>query len=229
MARPMAGPTARTTAHPAPGPGPVARPGPVPGPAAGAIPDVTVVGAGILGLATAWTLLRAEPGLGVRVLEKEPGPARHQTGRNSGVIHSGLYYRPGSLKARFALAGSAEMPKFCADHGLPYAITGKLVVATRQAELPRLHALAVRGREHGLAIRELGPAQIARAEPAVAGLAAIHVASTGVCDYAAVARRLAELVTDAGGEIAYGREVTALAQDGPRGAVSIGTGSFPQG
>lgn len=159
--------------------------------------DVTVIGAGIVGLATAYALVRQSPGLGVTVIEKEDGPARHQTGRNSGVIHSGIYYRPGSFKARYALAGSAETPKFCAEHGIPYEITGKLIVATTPAELPRLHALVVRGREHGLTVKELGRAQIAAHEPEVAGLAAIHVASTGICDFPAITRALARLVEDA--------------------------------
>jgi L-2-hydroxyglutarate oxidase len=180
--------------------------------------DATVIGAGIVGLATAYALTQAAPGLRLTVIEKEDGPARHQTGRNSGVIHSGIYYRPGSLKARYALAGSTETPKFCADHGIPHRVTGKLIVATAHLELPRLHALAQRGREHGLTVRELGPAQIAAAEPEVAGLAALHVASTGVCDFPAVARALARLITDAGCEIRYGQRVTALPADGPREA-----------
>ncbi|SEO50214.1 L-2-hydroxyglutarate oxidase [Actinacidiphila rubida] len=176
--------------------------------------DVTVVGAGIVGLATAYALLQQAPHASIAVIDKEGGPGRHQTGRNSGVIHSGIYYRPGSLKARYALAGSAETPKFCAAHGIPYDVTGKLIVATRQDELPRLHALIQRGREHGLSVRELGPAQIAEAEPAVDGLAAIHVASTGICDFAAVAATLADLVADAGGTLRYGSRVTAIDRDG---------------
>lgn len=188
--------------------------------------DVVVIGAGIVGLATAYALTRSAPGTAITVLEKEAGPARHQTGHNSGVIHSGIYYRPGSLKAEYALAGSAETPKFCADHGIPYEITGKLIVATTAAELPRLHALAQRGREHGLTIRELGPAQIAEAEPEIAGLAALHVASTGVCDFPAIAAALARLLTDAGCEIHYGRRVTAITRDdpgGPGGPITIRT------
>nr|WP_307795235.1 L-2-hydroxyglutarate oxidase [Actinacidiphila acididurans] len=191
------------------------------------VTDVTVIGAGIVGLATAYTLSRARPGARILVLEKEAGPALHQSGRNSGVIHSGIYYRPGSLKAQYALAGSVEMPKFCAEHGIAHAVTGKLIVATEQAELPRLHALAVRGREHGLAIREFGPAQISEAEPAVSGLAAIHVASTGVCDFPAVARTLAGLVRAAGGDIHYGRPVTAIDHDDPRGPVTIRAAGGP--
>ncbi|MFG1811714.1 L-2-hydroxyglutarate oxidase [Streptomyces sp. NPDC049040] len=182
--------------------------------------DVTVVGAGIVGLSTAYALTRAAPALRVAVIEKESGPGRHQTGRNSGVIHSGIYYRPGSLKARYALAGCAETPEFCAAHGIPYAVTGKLIVATEQAELPRLHSLVQRGREHGIPVRELGPAQIAEREPAVAGLAAIHVGSTGICDFGAVAEALAGLAADAGCTIRYGTRVTAIGRTAD-GAVAV--------
>ncbi|MGW5033986.1 L-2-hydroxyglutarate oxidase [Streptomyces nigra] len=166
--------------------------------------DVLVVGGGIVGLATAYAVTRAAPGTRVTVLEKEPGPARHQTGRNSGVIHSGVYYRPGSLKARYAVGGAAEMVKFCAEYGVAHAVTGKLIVATGREELPRLHALAQRGRENGIAVRELGAAQIAEHEPEVRGLAALHVPTTGVCDFTGVARRLAEA---SGAEIRYGAHV----------------------
>ncbi|WP_306335502.1 L-2-hydroxyglutarate oxidase [Streptomyces sp. KL118A] len=163
--------------------------------------DVLVIGGGIVGLATAYALTRATPGTRVTVLEKEPGPARHQTGRNSGVIHSGIYYRPGSLKARYAVRGAAEMVKFCAEYGVAHEVTGKLIVATEREELPRLHALVQRGRENGIPVRELGPAQITEYEPEVRGLAAIHVGTTGVCDYSAVAERLADA---SGAEIRYG-------------------------
>jgi L-2-hydroxyglutarate oxidase len=133
--------------------------------------DVLVIGGGIVGLSTAYAITRAAPGTRVTVLEKEPGPARHQTGRNSGVIHSGIYYRPGSLKARYAVRGAAEMVKFCAEYGIAHAVTGKLIVATEREELPRLHALVQRGRENGIPVRELGAAQIAEYEPEVRGLA----------------------------------------------------------
>ncbi|MFG2308798.1 L-2-hydroxyglutarate oxidase [Streptomyces sp. NPDC048566] len=169
--------------------------------------DVLVIGGGIVGLSTAYALTRAAPGTRVTVLEKEPGPARHQTGRNSGVIHSGVYYRPGSLKARYAVRGAAEMVKFCAEYDIPHAVTGKLIVATEKAELPRLHALVQRGRENGIPVRELGPAQIAEAEPEVRGLAAIHVATTGVCDYGAVARQLADA---SGADVRYGADVVRI-------------------
>ncbi|RKN03064.1 L-2-hydroxyglutarate oxidase [Streptomyces radicis] len=167
--------------------------------------DVLVIGGGVVGLATAHALREARPGLAVTVLEKEAAPALHQTGRNSGVIHSGVYYRPGSRKARFAVSGSAELVKFCAEHGIPHATPGKLIVATEPDELPRLHELAQRARRNGVPVRELGPAQIAEYEPAVAGIAALRVESTGQCDFAAVARQLARLV-----DLRTGAEVVAV-------------------
>lgn len=169
--------------------------------------DVLVIGGGIVGLSTAYAITRAAPGTRVTVLEKEQGPARHQTGRNSGVIHSGIYYRPGSLKARYAVKGAAEMVKFCAEYGIAHAVTGKLIVATEQAELPRLHALVQRGRENGIPVRELGPAQITEYEPEVRGLAAIHVGTTGICDFVGVARQLAEA---SGAQIRYGARVVRI-------------------
>ncbi|MFC9287676.1 L-2-hydroxyglutarate oxidase [Streptomyces sp. NPDC057052] len=189
--------------------------------------DVLVIGGGIVGLSTAHAISRAAPGTRVTVLEKEPGPARHQTGRNSGVIHSGVYYRPGSLKARYAVRGSAEMIKFCAEYGIPHAVTGKLIVATDRAELPRLHALAQRGRENGIAVRELGPAQITEYEPEVTGLAAIHVGSTGTCDFTAVARRLGEA---SGAELRYGAQVVRIDRRAGRGvAVRTARGDVVRG
>ncbi|MGW3629076.1 L-2-hydroxyglutarate oxidase [Streptomyces sp. NPDC005122] len=186
--------------------------------------DVLVIGGGIVGLSTAYAITRAAPGTRVTVLEKEPGPARHQTGHNSGVIHSGIYYRPGSLKARYAVRGAAEMVKFCAEYGIAHAVTGKLIVATEQPELPRLHALVQRGRENGIPVRELGTAQLAEYEPEVRGLAAIHVGTTGICDYVAVARQLAET---SGAEIRYGAEVVRVDRRDALGvAVRTGDGTI---
>ncbi|MFF2997595.1 L-2-hydroxyglutarate oxidase [Streptomyces sp. NPDC057950] len=186
--------------------------------------DVLVIGGGIVGLSTAYAITRAAPGTRVTVLEKEPGAARHQTGHNSGVIHSGIYYRPGSLKARYAVRGAAEMVKFCAEYGIAHAVTGKLIVATEKAELPRLHALVQRGRENGIPVRELGTAQLAEYEPEVRGLAAIHVGTTGTCDYVAVARQLAEA---SGAEIRYGAEVVRIDRRDALGvAVRTGDGTI---
>ncbi|WP_327355072.1 L-2-hydroxyglutarate oxidase [Streptomyces sp. NBC_01304] len=195
--------------------------------AAGYDCDVLVIGGGIVGLSTAYALTRARPGIQVTVLEKEAGPARHQTGRNSGVIHSGIYYKPGSFKARFAVQGAMEMVKFCAEYGIAHAVTGKLIVATDRAELPRLHALVQRGRENGIPVRELGPAQVAEYEPQVRALAGIHVSSTGVCDFPAVA---AHLAAASGAQIVYGAEVTRIDRRPERGvAVRTARGEVVRG
>ncbi|MFI5875775.1 L-2-hydroxyglutarate oxidase [Streptomyces sp. NPDC051445] len=180
--------------------------------------DVLVVGGGIVGLSTAYAITRAAPGTRVTVLEKEPGVARHQTGRNSGVVHSGIYYRPGSLKARYAVRGAAEMTKFCAEYGIAHKVTGKLIVATERAELPRLHALVQRGRENGIQVRELGAAQIAEYEPEVRGLAAIRVRSTAICDFTAVARQLGQA---SGAEIRYGSRVVRIDRRPERGVAVL--------
>ncbi|WP_406865366.1 L-2-hydroxyglutarate oxidase [Streptomyces sp. HUAS MG47] len=188
-----------------------------------------IVGGGIVGLSTAYALTRARPGTKVAVLEKELAPARHQTGRNSGVIHSGIYYRPGSLKARFAVTGAAEMVKFCAEYGIPHEVTGKLIVATGRDELPRLHALVQRGRENGIPVRELGPAQISEYEPRVRGIAAIHVGTTGICDYGAVAAQLAEASETAGADVLYGAEAVAVDRRPWGVAVRTGDGRIVRG
>ncbi|MEV7387458.1 MULTISPECIES: L-2-hydroxyglutarate oxidase [unclassified Streptomyces] len=180
--------------------------------------DVLVVGGGIVGLSTAYAITRAAPGTRVTVLEKEGGPARHQTGRNSGVIHSGIYYRPGSLKARYAVKGAAEMVKFCAEYGIAHAVTGKLIVATERAELPRLHALVQRGRENGIPVRELGSTQIGEYEPEVRGLAAIHVGTTGVADFVGVARQLGAA---SGAELRYGAQVVRVDRRPERGVAVL--------
>ena len=170
--------------------------------------DVVVVGGGIVGLATAYAAVRA--GRTVALVEREHRLAAHQTGRNSNVIHSGLYYAPGSLKARLAVAGCAETIAFCREHDLPHRVTGKVVVATGPEELPRLAELARRGAANGVEARELDPAGLRAREPHVRGTAALHVPSTGVCDYALVAARLGELVQEAGGEVVLGRAVRSL-------------------
>jgi L-2-hydroxyglutarate oxidase len=169
-----------------------------------------VIGAGIVGLATAHRLLLDRPGDSVTVLEKEPAVAAHQTGHNSGVIHAGVYYRPGSLKATLCRAGSRSMVEFCAAHGIPVQVCGKLIVATNQTELPRLHALHERAVGNGLAATLLTAEQAREYEPALACVAAIHVPTTGIVDFAAVCRTLATLVEKAGGEVRLGTRVTGF-------------------
>jgi L-2-hydroxyglutarate oxidase len=167
--------------------------------------DVVVVGGGIVGLATAHAVVRT--GRSVAVVEREPRLATHQTGRNSNVVHSGLYYTPGGLKARLAVAGCAETVAFCRAHDLPHEVTGKLVVATEPEELPRLAELKRRGDANGVATTELDPAGMRAHEPHVRGLRALFVPSTGVTDYRAIAEKLGELVEKEGGEIHLGRAV----------------------
>ena len=166
--------------------------------------DVVVVGGGILGLATAHALIRRLPGISVVVLEKENTVAVHQTGRNSGVIHAGLYYPPGSLKAGLAVRGGERLVDFCADHEIAHDRCGKLVVATSDDQRPQLTALAERARANGVPVTELTPRAAAEHEPHVSCVAALHVPSTGRADFAAVAQSLAGLVAAAGGEVRTG-------------------------
>ena len=163
--------------------------------------DVTIVGGGIVGLATAYRLLSAHPDLSVVVLEKEAAVAQHQTGRNSGVIHSGVYYKPGSLKATNCRAGKAALEAFCRDEGIPFETCGKVIVATTASELPALQRIFERGQENGVDCEMVGAARLRELEPHVAGIRAIHVPETGIVDYGLVARHLADGIRARGGEI----------------------------
>jgi L-2-hydroxyglutarate oxidase len=174
--------------------------------------DVIVIGAGLVGLATAMALLAERPSLRLAVLEKEAVVGTHQSGHNSGVIHAGLYYQPGSLKARFCTAGRLAMMEFADSHQIPYRQTGKLVVASRDSELPRLADLAERGRANGLAVREIGPGEISEIEPAVRGLRALHIPESGVIDYRQVSTAYAGVVTKAGGQVLCEHGVRGLAR-----------------
>ena len=166
--------------------------------------DCVVIGGGIVGLATAWTLLRSHPAARVALLEKEREAAAHQTGRNSGVIHSGVYYAPGSLKARLARAGNESMQRFCEEHGLPWERCGKLIAATDESEWPHLERLFQRGLQNGITLRRLSPEETREIEPHVRCRAAIHISSTGITSYRAVALKLADLLQNAGGELRFG-------------------------
>ena len=169
-----------------------------------------VVGGGILGLATAHRLLRERPGSPVTVVEKEDRWAAHQTGHNSGVLHAGVYYPPGSLKAQFCRRGRESMVEFCREYGVPHRICGKLVVATGDAEVPRLRALYDRSRANGLAVRMLTPAEAREHEPEVACVAAMHVPETGIADFGAVATTLARLLAEGGADLRLGTRVTGV-------------------
>jgi (S)-2-hydroxyglutarate dehydrogenase len=176
---------------------------------------VVVIGGGIVGLAVADRVLRDDPSAQVTVVEKEHDWARHQTGRNSGVVHSGLYYPPDSLKARWCRAGRAAMLDLAREEGVPHAVTGKLVVATEPAELPGLSALQERGLANGLSVTRLSADEAREHEPHVATLAALHVAETGVIDYRAVCAVLVRRLRDAGAHLMPGTEVVG-GVDGPR-------------
>jgi len=173
--------------------------------------DTVVIGGGIVGLATALRLLETRPGLRLALLEKEDALARHQTGNNSGVLHSGLYYKPGSEKARLSVKGIRQMVEFCREHGIRHEACGKIVVATMADELPRLENLWQRGNANGLlGLRRLTPEQIKEIEPHAAGLAAIHVPQEGIVDYPAVCEKLGELIRQRGGEIRLKARVLKL-------------------
>jgi L-2-hydroxyglutarate oxidase LhgO len=172
--------------------------------------DLVVVGGGIVGLATAQRLLEARPGLRLVVVEKEGVLAAHQTGRNSGVIHSPNTYAPGSLKARLCAEGMRAAIAFADEHGIPYEICGELIVATDGAELPRLAAIAERARANGVTLREMGPEAMLEVEPEVRGLRALHVPGTGIIDWGRFALALGEAVIARGGEIRTRTEVNAI-------------------
>ena len=168
--------------------------------------DCAVIGGGIVGLSVGMALLRKQPGLNVIVLEKEAQLAFHQSGRNSGVIHSGIYYKPGSLKARYARAGNLSMRRFCAEHGIPHEVCGKVIVATRPDELPALEALHRRGMENGIEVIKLSPEAVNEVEPHVRCLQGISVPSTGIVNYREVCATYAELIQSEGGTIRTGAE-----------------------
>ncbi|MBE9372966.1 L-2-hydroxyglutarate oxidase [Saccharopolyspora sp. HNM0983] len=178
--------------------------------------DVAVVGGGVLGLATARAVLLAHPEASVAVLEKEDRWGAHQSGNNSNVIHSGLYYAPGSSKARFARQGGELMIRYCQEHGVPVRRTGKIVVATSTEQLPRLAALHERGRANGVTAQRLSAREIAELEPHVAGVAALSVAETALTDFGAVCAAMAAELGGLGAELRTGAPVLSLTPDGPR-------------
>ena len=176
--------------------------------------DFAVIGGGIVGLSTARSLLRRYSGAGVLVLEKEAGWARHQTGHNSGVIHSGVYYKPGSLKARFSKEGGERLVEFCREHGIAYEICGKVIVATEQEEIPSLRNLYERGVKNGLEVEKIGPEELKELEPHATGIAALKVPSTGIVDFVGVTTAFAKMVAREGGELRTGAEVTDISETG---------------
>ncbi|MEN1967884.1 L-2-hydroxyglutarate oxidase [Lentibacillus sp. N15] len=174
--------------------------------------DYTIVGGGIVGLSVGMALTKKYPGKKILVLEKEQELASHQTGHNSGVIHSGIYYKPGSYKARFAKQGSQSMVEFCQKHDIAYDNCGKVIVATNEQERPLLENLYQRGLENGLSIKRLNKEELLEVEPHVNGVEAIFVSATGIVDYKMVSNKYAEIIKDHDGDIHCGEEVNQIAE-----------------
>jgi (S)-2-hydroxyglutarate dehydrogenase len=176
--------------------------------------DIVIIGAGIVGLATAHNASERYPGRKVVVLEKEDGIARHQTGNNSGVLHSGIYYKPGSLKAINCRVGKLALEEFCRREGIPFENCGKVIVATSEEERPLLRGILERGKANGVRCEVIGRERLLELEPHVKGIEAIHVPEAGIVDYKAVSRRLANIVVERGGEIRTRAGVRAIRPDG---------------
>ena len=192
--------------------------------------DVVVIGAGIVGLATARDLLARHPALSLAVVEKETAIGQHQTGHNSGVIHSGVYYAPGSLKAQLCVAGGAALTEYCDERAIPYERCGKVIVATRADELPRLEELHRRGTANG--VRDLdmiGPERLRELEPNAAGIRALWSPHTGIIDFSLVAQSYAEDVERAGGVIRLGEEVVGLSRRGAESVIETTVGTVSAG
>ena len=190
--------------------------------------DVLIIGGGAVGLGVALEITRRFPRKRLLVIEKENVVARHQSGHNSGVIHSGVYYKPGSLKARLCVAGAAAMVEFCREHQVPHEVCGKVIVATNREEIPRLEELRIRGEANGLTgLRLIGPEELREMEPYAVGLRALVVPSTGITDYALVCEKYSELIVSKGGTVLTDAAATGIRRstneivvETPRGAFS---------
>jgi L-2-hydroxyglutarate oxidase LhgO len=189
--------------------------------------DVVIVGAGIVGLATARELLRRWPKLRLVVVDKESRIAAHQSGHNSGVIHTGIYYTPGSLKARLCVAGGKALIRYCDEHGIAYDLCGKVIVATDESELPRLEELQRRGEANGVVgLEAIGPERLQELEPHAHGVRALYSPNTGIIDYVAVAESYAADVRALGGEILLNRQVSGIRRVGPNAVVETTGGAI---
>lgn len=185
--------------------------------------DIVLIGGGIVGVSTAWMLKKCYPNATILLIEKESSLAKHQTGHNSGVIHAGVYYKPGSLKAEFCKLGAAQTLEFCREHDLPHEQCGKLLVATDIVEYNRMGALETRCIQNGIDIELLSETELKKREPNIKGLAALLVPATGITDYKKITLKMAELFIALGGEIKFGFEVKRLRETS--GAVKIWSGA----
>ncbi|WP_338448949.1 L-2-hydroxyglutarate oxidase [Niallia oryzisoli] len=188
--------------------------------------DFAIVGGGIVGLSTGMAIYNRFPNAKVVVIEKESKVAEHQTGHNSGVIHSGIYYKPGSFKARFARQGSQSMTEFCQIHGIEHDICGKVIVATKEEEIPLLQNLYTRGLENGLAITKIGPEELKEIEPHVKGLGAIRVPQAGIVNYRQVSEKFAKIIKEHSGEIKLNTKVEKIHEDSDGVTIETNRGTF---
>ena len=189
--------------------------------------NVVVIGGGVVGLGVGLEITRRFPRSRLLLLEKEDRVARHQSGHNSGVIHSGVYYKPGSLKARLCVTGAAAMVEFCREHGIAHEVCGKVIVATHADELPRLEELRKRGEANGLTgLRMIGPEELKEIEPHAAGLKALVVPATGITDYAVVCEKYAELISAGGGTVLTSAAATGIRRSANEVVVETSRGAF---
>ena len=188
--------------------------------------DFVIVGGGIVGLSTSMALGERYPKAKILVLEKENQVAFHQTGNNSGVIHSGIYYKPGSFKAKFSREGSRSMVQFCQEHGIDHEVCGKVIVATSPQEIPRLENLYQRGLENGLDVKKITSEEVKEKEPHVTSVAGIWVASTGIVNYKQVCQKYAEIIQQQGGEIKFNTKVEKIVTSGQNQVLETNNGSF---
>ncbi|OUL34800.1 hydroxyglutarate oxidase [Nostoc sp. T09] len=188
--------------------------------------DFAIIGGGIVGLSTGLALGKCYPNARVLVLEKESNWAFHQTGNNSGVIHSGIYYKPGSFKAKFCRDGARSMVEFCQEHGIDYEVCGKVIVATSEAELPRLENLYKRGLDNGIAVQKISPEEVREIEPHVSCVGGVRVFSTGIVNYKQVSNKYAELIQKQGGDLRLNTKVEKIHQSGKNQVIETNNGSF---
>ncbi|GAX44582.1 FAD dependent oxidoreductase [Tolypothrix sp. NIES-4075] len=188
--------------------------------------DFAIIGGGIVGLSTAMALGKRYPNAKILVLEKESKWAFHQTGNNSGVIHSGIYYKPGSFKAKFCRDGSRSMVEFCQEHDIAHEVCGKVIVATDEQELPRLENLYKRGLENGLEVKRISAEEVKEIEPHVTCVAGIRVDSTGIANYKQVCLKYAELIAKQGGELRLNTKVEKISRSGKNQVLETNNGTF---
>lgn len=182
--------------------------------------DFAIIGAGIVGLATAREILNQRPGFSIIVFEKESAVAQHQTGHNSGVIHAGIYYAPGSLKARFCREGAAETKAFCAEHGIPFETCGKLLVATNEQERARMDALYERASQNNVEVERIGAKELTRLEPNITGVGALLIPSTAIVDFKMVARAFAKTIAAQGAELRLSSKIIGIREEPDSIAIS---------